>query len=151
MARGNPILGPRALAVVGRTLWIALREGHSIWRLDLDSLVIRHVAGTGQAGYSGDGKAARAATFNGPKGIAATADGRVYVVDSENQAIRAIHTSGGLIETVAGGGPSARGFSGEKCPALEAKLDRPHGICIAPAGGLFLGDTNNHRVRWVHP
>ncbi len=151
VAQGNPILGPRALAIVGRTLWIALREGNSIWRLDLDSLLIRHVAGTGQAGYSGDGQAALAATFNGPKGIAATADGLVYVVDSENQAIRAIHTLSGRIDTVAGAGPQARGFAGEKSSALGAKLDRPHGICIPPAGGLFLGDTNNHRVRWVHP
>jgi DNA-binding beta-propeller fold protein YncE len=150
-AEGKPILGPRALAVSGRTLWIALREGNSVWRLDLDSLVIHHVAGTGKPGYSGDGGPAKVATLNGPKGIAATGDGLVYVVDSENQAIRAIDTSSGLIYTVAGGGPTARGYAGDKVPALEAKLDRPHGIGIAPAGGFFLGDTNNHRVRWAHP
>jgi sugar lactone lactonase YvrE len=150
-AEGKPILGPRALAISGRTLWIALREGNSVWRLDLDSRVLRHVAGSGKAGYSGDGGPAKEATFNGPKGIAATSDGLVYVVDSENQAIRAIDTASGLIHTVAGGGPQARGYAGEKVPALEAKLDRPHGIGIAAAGGFYLGDTNNHRVRWAHP
>ena len=151
MAQGQPILGPRALCITGRTLWIALREGNSIWRMDLDSLIVRHVSGTGKSGYSGDGGPATLATFNGPKGIAATADGLVYVVDSENQVVRRIHTRSNRIETVAGGGPAARGYQGENVPALEAKVDRPHGICIAPGGGFYLGDTNNHRVRWAHP
>ncbi len=150
-ARGQPILGPRALAIVGRTLWIALREGNSVWRLDLDSGVIRHVAGTGAAGDGGDGGPALSATFNGPKGIAATADGLVYVVDSENQAIRRIDTTSGVIQTIAGSGPTARGFAGENGPALAAQFDRPHGICVARDGGVYLGDTNNHRVRWLHP
>jgi len=150
-AQGRPILGPRALSVAGRTLWIALREGNSVWRLDLDAGTIHHVAGTGQAGYSGDGGPAKTATFNGPKGIAATAEGLVYVVDSENQAIRRIDTTSGQIDTVAGGGPKSRGFAGERSAALSAKVDRPHGICLAPGGGLYIGDTNNHRVRWLKP
>jgi hypothetical protein len=148
-AQSRPILGPRALAVAGRTLWIALREGNSVWRIDLDAGTIHHVAGTGEAGYSGDGGPAKSATFNGPKGIAATADGIVYVVDSENQAIRRIDTANGQIATIAGGGPKARGFAAEKGPALSARLDRPHGIGLAPGGGLYIGDTNNHRVRWI--
>ncbi len=150
-AQGRPILGPRALSVAGRMLWIALREGNSVWRLDLDSNTIYHVAGTGEAGYSGDGGPPKAATFNGPKGIAATAEGLVYVVDSENQAIRLIDTNTDRIYTVAGGGPKARGYAGEKTPALAAKLDRPHGICLAPGGGFYIGDTINNRVRWIKP
>jgi sugar lactone lactonase YvrE len=150
-AQGRSILGPRALFITGRTLWVALREGNSVWRLDLDSGVIHHVAGTGNPGYSGDGGSARAATFNGPKGIAATASGLVYVVDSENQAIRMIDTAADRIYTIAGGGPQSRGFAGENVLATEAKLDRPHGVCLAPEGGLYLGDTKNHRVRWLHP
>jgi sugar lactone lactonase YvrE len=150
-AEGQPILGPRALYVVGSTMWIALREGNSIWRLDLDSGVIRHVAGTGKAGYSGDGGPPLAATFNGPKGIAATSDGMVYVVDSENQAVRRIDTKAGRIDTIGGGGPKARGYAGDSGPALAAHFDRPHGICVTPNGTLFLGDTNNHRVRRLDP
>jgi sugar lactone lactonase YvrE len=150
-ARDAPILGPRALAVVGRTLWVALREGNSVWRLDLDSGLIHHVAGTGASGYSGDGGPAAAATFNGPKGIAATSEGLLFVVDSENQAIRAIDTKAGTIHTVGGSGPDGRGFGGDKGSALRAQLDRPHGICLAPGGGVYIGDTNNNRVRWLHP
>lgn len=149
-SQGQPILGPRALAITGRNLWIALREGNSVWRLDLDSGVIHHVAGTGKSGFSGDGGPPADATFNGPKGIAATLEGLVYVVDSENQAIRRIDTRANRVDTIAGGGPAAHGYAGEKTAALEAKVDRPHGICIAPDGGVIIGDTNNHRVRWVH-
>jgi sugar lactone lactonase YvrE len=150
-AQGKSMVGPRALAITGRTLWIALREGHSIWRMDLDSLVVHHVAGTGKQGYTGDGGPAAKATFNGPKGIAATPDGRVYVVDTENQVIRMIDTRHARVFTVAGGGPQARGFAGENVAALDAQVDRPHGICLAPDGTVYLGDTNNHRVRWLHP
>ena len=150
-AQGRPILGPRALSVSGRTLWIALREGNSVWRMDLDAGTIHHVAGTGEAGYSGDGGPAKSAAFNGPKGIAATEDGIVYVVDSENQAIRRIDTASGQIVTIAGGGPKSRGFAVEKGPALSAKVDRPHGVGLAPGGGVYIGDTNNHRVRWIKP
>jgi sugar lactone lactonase YvrE len=150
-AAGRAILGPRALHVVGRTMSIALREGNSVWRLDLDSGVIRHVAGTGKTGYSGDGGPPRLATFAGPKGIAATADGLVYVVDTENQVIRLIDTQADQIHTVAGMGPKHRGFAGATGAALEAKFDRPHGIGLSPDGTLYVGDTNNHRVRWLHP
>ncbi|MGD9723941.1 MAG: hypothetical protein AB7O59_20465 [Pirellulales bacterium] len=148
-ARGHAMAGPRALFITGRTLWIALREGHSIWRMDLDSGVVNHVAGTGQKGFGGDGGPPKLATFNGPKGIAVSADGVAYVVDTENQVIRRIDTKADRIDTIAGRGPEARGFAGENVLAREAKMDRPHGICLGPDGSLFIGDTNNHRVRQV--
>src|SRR5262245_44185364 len=70
LARGNPILGPRALFIDGDNLWIALREGNSIWRMRLDDGILHHVAGTGTAGFSGDGGPALEARLSGPKGIA---------------------------------------------------------------------------------
>ncbi|NUQ61816.1 MAG: hypothetical protein HUU20_04965 [Pirellulales bacterium] len=151
VARGNPILGPRALFIDGRTLWIALREGHSIWKMDLDRGMLRHVAGTGQKGYSGDGGPALDATFNGPKGIAVGPDGDVDVVDTENQVIRRIHVRSGTVTTIAGAGPDARGYGGDGGPATAANLDRPHGVCVASDGAVYIGDTNNHRVRRVRP
>lgn len=149
LASGNPIVGPRALFVAGDTLWIALREGHSVWSMDLNAGTLTHIAGTGKRGYSGDGSPARHATFDGPKGIAVGPKGHVYVVDTENQAIRKIDTHAGVITTIAGGGPDARGYGGEGGPATAAKLDRPHGICVGPDGSVYIGDTNNHRVRQV--
>ena len=148
-AAGNPLLGPRALAIEGDTLWIALREGHSVWNMNLKEGVLHRVAGTGKSGYSGDGEAALQATFNGPKGIAVGADKCVYVVDTENQAIRRIDPKTGLISTVAGSGPKHGGAGGDGGPATKAELNRPHGICVWPDGTIYIGDSENHRVRKV--
>jgi streptogramin lyase len=153
-AQGQPILGPRALSIAGNTMWIALREGNSVWRLDLNSGLLRHVAGTGKTGYAGDGNEneggeALTATFNGPKGIAVGPNGRVVVVDTENQVIREINPETGTIRTIAGSGPKAKGYGGDGGPATSAKMDRPHGICVGPDGAVYIGDTNNHRVRVV--
>lgn len=145
LARGNPILGPRALFIDGQTMWIALREGHSIWRMNLDEGRLQHVAGTGRLGYSGDGGPAKLATFNGPKGVAVGPQGHVYVVDTENQAIRKIDLTRGTVTTVAGNGQ--QGGAGDGGPATQAQLARPHGICIGPDGAIYIGDTLNHRVR----
>jgi DNA-binding beta-propeller fold protein YncE len=148
-AVGNAVVGPRALIIQDNVLWIALREGHSIWKLPLNIGKWEHVAGTGKKGFTGDGGPAADATFDGPKGIAIGTDKNLYVVDTENHAIRLIDTKTGQIGTIAGRGPTQRGGSGDGGPATAALLDRPHGICVAKDGSVFIGDTLNHRVRKV--
>ena len=130
-------------------MWVALREGHSVWALNLKSGRWSHVAGTGEKGFSGDGGAAKKATFNGPKGIAVGPGGNVYIVDTENQAIRKIDFDSQVITTVAGSGPRHRGGGGDGAVATKAELDRPHGICVGRDGAIYIGDTLNHRVRRV--
>lgn len=151
-AKGHPMLGPRALAVDGEALWIALREGHSIWSLDLKGGTLKHVAGSGKQGYrdaaAGQGMQAE---FNGPKGIAVGPDKRLYVVDTENQAIRRVDPRSGEVATVAGTPPHGRGFAGDGGDPLRAQFDRPHGIAVGSDGTIFVGDTNSHRVRAVAP
>ncbi len=145
LAAGQPIKGPRALCYADGQLFIALREGNSVWRLDLHSGRIHHVAGTSKRGQQ-DGPASKA-TFHGPKGIAVGPDHTLFVVDTENQAIRQIDLTKKLVTTVAGNG--RRGFSGEGGPPSNAALDRPHGIACDALGRLYIGDTNNHRVRQI--
>jgi streptogramin lyase len=148
-AAGKPIIGPRALFVDGNTLWIALREGHAVWTMDLTSGLLKHIAGTGKRGFTGDGGSAREATFDGPKGIALGPDRCAYVVDTENHAIRKIDLASGRISTIAGSYPEDKGFDGDGGRATSAKMDRPHGICVAADGTVYIGDTLNHRVRRV--
>ncbi len=145
VAVGKPMLGPRALYIQGTWLWIALREGHSVWRMNLLTGRLEHVAGSGRQGY--DDGPAKSATFNGPKGIAVDDKQQVFVVDTENQVIRRINTKTQQVDTVAGS--TVRGFGGDGGPATDALFARPHGICIGPDGSLFVGDTENHRVRRV--
>lgn len=143
----TPVSGPRALDFgADGTLWLALREGNAVLRLDLVRGTIHHVAGTGQKGFTGDGGPARTATLNGPKGVAVGPKGDIYVVDTENQAIRAVDPKTGIIRLVAGTG--ARGDGPEGDP-LKCALNRPHGVFVDPDGAVFIGDTETHRVRVV--
>lgn len=148
IARGKPMLGPRALFIRDEWMWIALREGHSVWTMNLASGELNHVAGTGRRGYSGDGGPAVVATFDGPKGVAVGPDGSIYVVDTENHAIRKIDGKTGTITTIAGRDKMAGG-TGDGGDATEALLNRPHGICVGPDGAVYIGDTLNHRVRRI--
>lgn len=150
VAKGSPILGPRALFIVDETLWIALREGNSIWRMSLADGILHHISGTGEASFQGDGGAATDAAYKGPKGIAVGPKGDVYVVDTENHAIRHINTRAGTVRTVAGAAPKSGG-AGDGGLATAALMDRPHGICVDKEGVIYVGDTLNHRVRRLRP
>ena len=106
---------------------------------------MRHIAGTGAKGYSGDGGSPVQATFDGPKGIVVDEQGRILVVDTENHAIRMIDLVQSKITTVAGNGHV--GFFGDGGLAVEATMNRPHGIGIDLQGRVYVGDTNNHVIR----
>jgi streptogramin lyase len=148
-AKGKPVLGPRSLCISGERLWVCLREGNSVWRLDLKQDRWQHVAGTGKQGYTGDQGDAQTATFAGPKGIALGPDGAIFVADTENNVIRKIRSS--TITTIAGSGPKSAGLPGDGGEATKAVLARPHGVCVGPDGAVYIGDTNHHRVRRVSP
>ena len=144
--RGTPLNGPRAMALdPAGNLYLALREGNAVYRLDLEAETIHHVAGTGEQGYTGDGGQAVEATLAGPKGLAYDA-GQLYVADTENHVIRQISVATGVISTVLGTGE--RGDGPEPDP-LRCKLNRPHGIWVDDALGLLVGDSEAHRIRRV--
>lgn len=149
-AKTSPILGPRALFVAGDVMWIALREGHAVWKLDLKAGCLHHVAGTGEAGFAVGEGPAKQARFNSPKGIAVGPDGMVYVVDSSNHVLRKIDPTRGTISIVAGI-PREPGVSGDGGPATQAHLNNLHGVCIAADGAIYIGDSDNNRVRRVSP
>ena len=141
---GTPLNGPRTIVFDSAGgLYLALREGNAIYRVDGKSLRFHHVAGTGEQGYSGDGGQARLARLGGPKGLAWSRD-LLYVADTENHAIREITLSTGLIRTVLGTGQ--RGDGPEPDPHRCA-LARPHGVLVDARGVLYVGDSEAHRIR----
>lgn len=142
---GSPLMGPRALDInPAGDLILALREGNSIYRMDLKQNLIQHLAGTGKNGFSGDSGPATAGRLAGPKGVAVAANGDIYFADTENHVIRVIRSATGLLQTVVGDGKQGNGPDG---PARHCRLDRPHSVCLDAKGNLYIGDSNNHRVR----
>jgi streptogramin lyase len=127
------------------TLYIADSGNHAIRRLDVDG-TITTFAGTGQAGYSGDGGAAVAAQFQSPYDLQFAPDGSLYVADSGNHVIRRIDAAG-TVTTVAGKGIA--GFAGDELDASDCELNRPTGIKFDADGAMWIADTYNHRVRRV--
>jgi DNA-binding beta-propeller fold protein YncE len=141
---GTPLNGPRTFAFdADGTLYLALREGNAIYRIDAKSSTLHHLAGTGQQGYSGDGGDAKLATLAGPKGLACSREA-LFVADTENHVIRGIDLKTGIIRTVLGTGQ--RGDGPEPDPRRCA-LNRPHGLLVDARGLLYVTDSEAHRIR----
>ncbi|MEZ6135036.1 MAG: hypothetical protein R3C53_09025 [Pirellulaceae bacterium] len=151
LAIEQSLAGPRSLAVDKDNLWIVLREGNSVWRLDRADDRLYHVAGSGVKGFSGDGQDAKLATFNGPKGIAVETGHCIYIADTENHAIRRVAFDSGKISTVVGSPTGEAGFSGDGDQLHKRLLRRPHGVLLLDSGELLIGDSENHRVRMLVP
>lgn len=128
------------------TIYIADTKNHRIRRVDSSTTYVTTYAGTGTAGWSGDGGPAAEAKLNYPMGLALDADGNLYVCDTFNHRIRRIATDG-TISTVAGRGTP--GFSGDNGWATAARLFYPKGITFAPDGKLYIADTFNSRIRVI--
>ena len=122
------------------------------------------VAGTGTAGFSGDGGPAVAAQLNGPRGLTFDATGNLVIADGDNSRLRKINSSG-IINTFVGNGLPVGGFGGDGGPAPLAVVAKPYpgylfsliGLGIGvPAvakdkkGNLFVADCSNNRVRKVN-
>jgi sugar lactone lactonase YvrE len=128
-------------------LYIADSANERVRRVDPGG-IITTLAGSGAAGFSGDGGPATAARFDGPRAVTGDAAGNLYVADDNNHRVRRIDPSG-LITTVAGTGTA--GFSGDGGPAPAAQLNHPRGLTIDGRGALFIADSMSARVRVVDP
>ena len=147
---GGPALqaqlnGPTGVAVGSDgVVYIADVGNHRIRRIATDG-TIDTLAGTGTAGYSGDGGLAVEAQLNSPENVAVDA-GIVYVADTLNHRIRRIDVNG-TIKTIAGTG--AGFYGGDGGPAVEAHLRSPAGIAVDAVGGVYVADYWNHRIRRI--
>jgi sugar lactone lactonase YvrE len=146
--KGTPLNGPRTM-VMDRdgTIYLALREGNALYRIEPKTRTLHHLAGTGEQGWTGDGGPARAAKLSGPKGLALS--GRnLYVADTESHTIRRVNLDTGIITTVLGAGVRGDGPDGDP---LQCKLSRPHGLFAAADGTLYVTDSESHRIRVLKP
>jgi len=127
-------------------VYIADLENYRIRKVDTNG-IISTVAGTGVAGFSGDGGPATAAQLRNSIGIAVDSLGNLYISDGGNARIRKVDGNSGVISTIAGTGSS--GFSGDGGPATSAKISGPQYIALDSAGNIFFSDANNYVVRKI--
>jgi len=108
--------------------------------------IISTFAGTGIAGYSGDGGTADMAQLGDPSGLAIDNIGNLYIGEATNQDVRKIDTMG-IISTYAGNG--IIGYSGDGGPAVFAQFHAPQGIDLDASGNLYVTDTKNCVIREI--
>ena len=133
---------PTALAVDAEgNVYIADRGYNRIRRVEPGG-VITTIAGTGEAGFGGDGGPAAQAQLNGPAGIALDEEGgNVYIADSRNNLVRRIDLLTGIITTVAGADDDA------VVSGADAQIAAPRGVAFDADGTLYIADTGNHQIR----
>ena len=131
----------------GGFIYLADSWNNRIRRIGTDQMITT-LAGTGEAGFSGDGGPAREAKLSYPRGIAVDVKGNIYFSDSGNARVRKI-TPAGMISTIAGTGTA--GFSGDGGPATSALLNMPRGLALDESGNLYVADSLNFRIRKVNP
>jgi sugar lactone lactonase YvrE len=108
---------------------------------------ITTVAGDGTLGFGGDGGAATSARLAWPSAVALDGAGHLFIADRDNQRIRQVDLSTGVITTLAGNGVFA--YAGDGGPAASASLFNPQGLAADGNGHVFIADTINSRIRQV--
>jgi class 3 adenylate cyclase/DNA-binding beta-propeller fold protein YncE len=135
---------PTALALdpQGRLYIVA---SNRVLRVNANGTIVS-IAGTGVAGFSGDGGPATLAELNTPAAIAFDPEGDLFIADSQNNRIREVDLKG-IIGTFAGNdGP---GLSGDGNLAIKAELSDPMGVAVGFGGVVYIADSGNNRVREV--
>lgn len=139
---GNPT---GILVDISGNLFIADNQVHRVRQVSTSGIIIT-LAGTGVAGFSGDGGVATDAQLNAPFGIAIDGSGNLFIADETNHRVREVDTSG-IISTVAGNG--ANNPNGDGGPAINAIFRQPATVFVDRAGNIYIPDS--HRVRKVDP
>ena len=145
-AANAQLRGPNDVAVDRQgNIFIADTGNNRVRKISANG-IITTLAGTGTAGYSGDGGPAASAGLSAPQYLAVDGQGNVLISDTGNNRVRKVSTTG-VITTLAGTGVA--GFSGDSGPAANAQLQNPLGLAVDPAGNVFIAHTGNYRVREV--
>jgi sugar lactone lactonase YvrE len=136
------------------SIYVLDQRNQRVRRIDAMG-TITTVAGTGVAGFSGDGGSPLQAQISMPTGQAAfpggglalDGQGRLYIADTLNQRIRRVDFDADRIETIAGNGTAA--LAGDGGPATDASLHNPHDLEFGPDGRLYVADEWNHVIRAI--
>jgi sugar lactone lactonase YvrE len=106
--------------------------------------IIHTIAGTGTAGFNGDGIPATSARLNNPLAVAVDGVGNVYIVDGSNYRLRQV-TTDGVIHTLVGNGSAS--YNGDGGLAVNGRLDSPFAVQVDSSGNIYLAD--DARIREI--
>jgi formylglycine-generating enzyme required for sulfatase activity len=139
--------GPQGLAIDSAgNLYVADTNNHTVRKVVAATGAVTTVAGLAGNTGSADGSGS-AARFNFPSEVAIDSTGNIYVADTDNDAIRAISSSG-LVSTLAGRAGSPGSVDGT---GSAARFDSPSAVAVDPAGNVYVADTGNFTIRRVIP
>ena len=148
LAKNAKLNSPTGLTLDGKgNLFISDSGNERVRKVDLTTGIISTIAGTGVNGFSGDGSLAIKSQLSNPIGLAVDDQGDLFIVDRNNNRIRKINMSTGIISTIAGTGEA--GFSGDGDLARNALLSNPTGLAFNSDGDLFVVDRGNNRIRRI--
>ena len=148
---GGPAINAKLAAVTG----VFVDSNNNVYIADRTNCVVREVSGGnistiagigGKCAYGGDAGLAVDAFLYYPTSIATDPAGNIFIADEYNCRIREVNVATGIINTVAGNGGCS--YTGDG-PATQEEIAYPQGIAVDANDNLFIGDTNNHIVRWV--
>lgn len=143
LATSTPLRRPYGVAQDATgNIYIADDADNRVFRVGTDGKIVP-VAGTGQAGFSGDTGAATDAQLDSPRAIRLDGKGDLFIADYNNNRVRKIVLATGIIATVAGNGKLSG--AGNNMPALQAGLD-PDDFAVDSAGNLFIADFLANRI-----
>jgi uncharacterized protein (TIGR03437 family) len=128
-------------------VYIADAALHQVRKIATDGS-IQTVAGTGVAGFAGDGGPASAALLNQPYGLAIDPTGNLYIADLGNARVRKVSVDG-AIQTVAGGGALPATSTGQGGPSTSVQLVQPRNVALGADGSLYISDFGANQVYQV--
>jgi DNA-binding beta-propeller fold protein YncE len=137
---------PHSVVVIGDRLLICDVGNHRLRAVDLGAGTIETIGGTGERRPTPDGAPLRGTPLDGPRAIAAAADGSLYLALREGNAVYRIAAASGTVHHVAGTGRP--GHTGDGGPARLATLGGPKGLAVH-GDALYVADTENHAIRRV--
>ena len=143
------ICSPLGVAVdESRNVYFTDFDNHRVRMISSSTGLVTTIAGTGEAGYNGDGFSSSSATLTNPVGVVLDGQGNLYVADSGNHRVRRVDLSSLEISTMAG--TDQIGYNGDDIAATSATLNSPHSIAFDPVGNIYFSDRLNHRIRKIN-
>ncbi len=130
-------------------LFIVELANHGVRRVDAKTRIITTIAGTGKAGFSGDGGPATEAQFNQPHSLAFDPAGDLYVCDIMNHRVRKIDMKTGLISTWSGTGEAKTAPDGS--PITGASLNGPRALAFGADGKCYLALREGNALLLLDP